>query len=77
MYDAAPGSLIGKPVQIRNPLVVRHHVPQVDVDVEQVHQMHDIAPLANGVFGNDHVESIGRITATCVDTMAGAQPRDD
>ena len=45
-------------------LACRHHVAKVNVDVEQVHLMHDLAAFADRLFRHDHPKAVG--CAKCV-----------
>jgi len=62
---------------VREDLIDRHHVAEVDVDVQQVDLVHDLAALADRLAWDDHAEAVGRVAAGGVDAVAGADAGHD
>src|SRR5262249_25782428 len=52
--------------------IQRNHVTEVDIDVEQVNLVHDLAPFSHGFAGHDDPKAIGSIPAGRVYAVACA-----
>ena len=64
-------------IQVANHFIGRHYVPQVNVDIQQIHLMHDLAAFADGFAGDDDVVMVGGIAAGGVDAVTGAYAGDN
>ena len=66
-----------KTVEILNDFQLRHHVAEVNIDVQEIYFMHDLAAFAHCLLGNNNAESIGGIPAGSINTVAGTDARHD
>ena len=64
-------------LEVIDDAVRRHHVSQVDVDVQQVNQMHDFTAFTNCFTRNNYTKTLRSITTGCINAMAGTQAGDD
>ena len=65
------------PSQVSRDLINRHHVAQVDIDIEQIDLMHDLAALTDRFPGDDDVIRVRRVAAGGVHAVARADTSDD
>ena len=62
---------------MRDDVVQRHHISDVDVDVQQVDQVHDLTTLADSFARHDDPKAVNGVSTRRVYAVAGAEPRDN
>ena len=64
-------------VDLGNHLRGRHHISQVQIDVQQVHFVQEFAPFPHGFLRHDDPDAVSGVATGGINAVAGADAGDD